>query len=126
MVIPHTMVAFAPTEQPRLKCVASYKACRFTWERGLETLVRTHEGPRKTSSSITGTVIDDDVFLGPSCVLTNVSNPRSQVKRHALYEATHLRRGCSVGANATIVCGITIGRYAFVGAGSVVTRNVAD
>lgn len=77
-------------------------------------------------SVYTGTVIEDDVFLGPSCVLTNVSNPRSQVNRHSLYEATYLRRGCTIGANATIVCGVTIGRYAFVGAGSVVTKNVAD
>jgi UDP-2-acetamido-3-amino-2,3-dideoxy-glucuronate N-acetyltransferase len=77
-------------------------------------------------SVYTGVVIEDDVFLGPSCVLTNVSNPRSQVNRHSLYETTHLRRGCSVGANATIVCGVTVGRYAFVGAGSVVTRDVPD
>jgi UDP-2-acetamido-3-amino-2,3-dideoxy-glucuronate N-acetyltransferase len=73
-----------------------------------------------------GVVIEDDVFLGPSCVLTNVTNPRSQVNRHSLYEKTLLRRGCTIGANATIVCGITIGRYAFVGAGSVVTKNVPD
>ena len=73
-----------------------------------------------------GTVIEDDVFLGPSCVLTNVANPRSQVNRHALYETTNLKRGCTVGANATILCGITVGRYAFVGAGSVVTRDVPD
>jgi UDP-2-acetamido-3-amino-2,3-dideoxy-glucuronate N-acetyltransferase len=77
-------------------------------------------------SVYTGTVIEDDVFLGPSCVLTNVTNPRSQVNRHSLYEATHLKRGCTVGANATIVCGVTIGRYAFVGAGSVVTKSVPD
>jgi UDP-2-acetamido-3-amino-2,3-dideoxy-glucuronate N-acetyltransferase len=77
-------------------------------------------------SVYTGVVIEDDVFLGPSCVLTNVSNPRSQVKRHSLYETTRLKRGCSVGANATIVCGVTVGRYAFVGAGSVVTKNVSD
>jgi UDP-2-acetamido-3-amino-2,3-dideoxy-glucuronate N-acetyltransferase len=77
-------------------------------------------------SVYTGTVIDDDVFLGPSCVLTNVSNPRSQVNRHSLYETTHLKRGCTIGANATIVCGVTIGRYAFVGAGSVVTKSVPD
>ena len=77
-------------------------------------------------SVYTGTVIEDDVFLGPSCVLTNVTNPRSQVNRHSLYESTQLRRGCTVGANATIVCGVTIGRYAFVGAGSVVTKNVPD
>src|SRR5262249_678232 len=61
-------------------------------------------------SVYTGVVVEDDVFLGPSCVLTNVSNPRSQVNRHSLYETTTLRRGCSVGANATIVCGATVGR----------------
>src|SRR5436853_4589688 len=77
-------------------------------------------------SVYTGALIDDDVFLGPSCVLTNVSNPRSQVNRHALYETTHLKRGCTIGANATIVCGVTIGRYAFVGAGAVVTKDVPD
>ena len=77
-------------------------------------------------SIYTGTVIEDDVFLGPSCVLTNVSNPRSQVNRHSLYESTQFRRGCTIGANATVVCGVTVGRYAFVGAGSVVTRSVSD
>jgi UDP-2-acetamido-3-amino-2,3-dideoxy-glucuronate N-acetyltransferase len=77
-------------------------------------------------SIYTGAVIEDDVFLGPSCVLTNVSNPRSQIIRHSLYEPTLLKRGCSIGANATIVCGTTIGRYAFVAAGSVVTRDVPD
>jgi UDP-2-acetamido-3-amino-2,3-dideoxy-glucuronate N-acetyltransferase len=77
-------------------------------------------------SIYTGTVIEDDVFLGPSCVLTNVTNPRSQVNRHSLYEKTLLRRGCSIGANATIVCGITIGRYAFIGAGAVVAKDVPD
>jgi UDP-2-acetamido-3-amino-2,3-dideoxy-glucuronate N-acetyltransferase len=73
-----------------------------------------------------GTVIEDDVFLGPSCVLTNVTNPRSQVVRRSLYEETLLRRGCSIGANATVVCGITIGRYAFVAAGAVVAKDVPD
>lgn len=73
-----------------------------------------------------GTDIEDDVFLGPSCVLTNVTNPRSQVVRKALYEKTLLKRGCSIGANATVVCGITIGRYAFVAAGAVVTKDVPD
>ena len=77
-------------------------------------------------SIYTGTIIEDDVFLGPSCVLTNVTNPRSQVNRHSLFERTLLRRGCSIGANATVVCGITIGRYAFVGAGAVVAKNVPD
>ena len=73
-----------------------------------------------------GTVIEDDVFLGPSCVLTNVTNPRSQVVRRSLYEKTLLRRGASIGANATLVCGTTVGRYAFVGAGAVVTKDVPD
>lgn len=77
-------------------------------------------------SIYTGTVIEDDVFLGPSCVLTNVTNPRSQVNRHSLYEQSLLRRGCTIGANATVVCGVTIGRYAFVAAGAVVSRDVPD
>lgn len=77
-------------------------------------------------SIYSGAVIEDDVFLGPSCVLTNVTNPRSQVNRHSLYEVTRFRRGCTIGANATIVCGITIGRYAFVAAGAVVARDVPD
>ncbi len=77
-------------------------------------------------SVYTGTVVEDDVFLGPSCVLTNVTNPRSQVNRHHLYERTLLRRGATVGANATIVCGVTIGRHAFIGAGAVVTTDVPD
>ena len=71
-----------------------------------------------------GVVIEDDVFLGPSCVLTNVINPRSHVSRKDEYRATRLRRGCSIGANATVVCGSEVGRYAFVGAGAVVTRDV--
>ncbi len=73
-----------------------------------------------------GVTLEEDVFLGPSCVLTNVSNPRSQVARRALYEKTLVRRGATIGANATIVCGITIGRYAFIAAGAVVTRDVPD
>ena len=77
-------------------------------------------------SVYTGAQIDDDVFLGPSCVFTNVSNPRSQVTRRHLYEQTHLKKGCTIGANATIVCGVKIGRYAFVGAGAVVTKDVPD
>lgn len=74
----------------------------------------------------TGTTIEDDVFLGPSCVLTNVTNPRSQVKRQSLYEETLIRRGATIGANATIVCGITLGRYCFIAAGAVVAKDVAD
>jgi UDP-2-acetamido-3-amino-2,3-dideoxy-glucuronate N-acetyltransferase len=77
-------------------------------------------------SIYSGAVIEDDVFLGPSCVLTNVTNPRSQVNRRALYERTLIRRGATIGANATLVCGISLGRYAFVGAGAVVTKDVPD
>ena len=77
-------------------------------------------------SIYTGAVLEDDVFCGPSCVFTNVNNPRSQIVRHHLYERTLVRRGASIGANATIVCGTTIGRYAFVGAGAVVTADVPD
>jgi UDP-2-acetamido-3-amino-2,3-dideoxy-glucuronate N-acetyltransferase len=73
-----------------------------------------------------GCELEDEVFLGPSCVLTNVSNPRSQVNRKNMYERTLMRRGATIGANATIVCGVTIGRYAFVAAGSVVTADVPD
>lgn len=77
-------------------------------------------------SIYSGTAIEDDVFLGPACVLTNVTNPRSQITRHSLYEKTYIRRGATIGANATIVCGVTVGRYAFVAAGSVVTKDVPD
>ncbi len=73
-----------------------------------------------------GVTIEDDVFLGPSCVLTNITNPRSQIVRKGLYEKTLIRRGATIGANATIVCGVTIGRYAFVGAGAVMRSNVPD
>lgn len=90
------------------------------------TLIGNNVKIQNNVSIYTGVVIEDDVFLGPSCVLTNVTNPRSQVNRHALYEQTLLKRGCTIGANATIVCGTTIGRYAFVGAGSVVTKDVPD
>lgn len=77
-------------------------------------------------SLYTGVELEDDVFCGPSCVFTNVSNPRSQIPRHSLYERTVVRRGATIGANATIVCGTVIGRYAFIGAGAVVTSDVAD
>lgn len=77
-------------------------------------------------SLYTGTTVEDDVFLGPSCVLTNVTNPRSQIVRHELYESTLIRRGATLGANATVVCGVTIGRYAFVAAGAVITGDVPD
>jgi len=77
-------------------------------------------------SIYTGAILEDDVFCGPSCVFTNVNNPRSQILRHHLYERTLVRRGASIGANATIVCGTTVGRYAFIGAGAVVAADVPD
>jgi UDP-2-acetamido-3-amino-2,3-dideoxy-glucuronate N-acetyltransferase len=75
-------------------------------------------------SVYTGVTCDDDVFLGPSCVFTNVTNPRSGVNRRGQYDKTHVGKGASIGANATIVCGHDIGEYAFVGAGAVVTKNI--
>ncbi len=77
-------------------------------------------------SVYTGVEIEDDVFCGPSCVFTNVINPRSQINRHSQYMRTLVRRGATIGANATIVCGATIGRYAFLGAGAVVRGDVPD
>lgn len=75
-------------------------------------------------SVYTGVTCDDDVFLGPSCVFTNVINPRSNVNRRGHYEKTHVGRGATIGANATIVCGNNIGAFAFIGAGAVVTKEV--
>jgi UDP-2-acetamido-3-amino-2,3-dideoxy-glucuronate N-acetyltransferase len=75
-------------------------------------------------SLYTGVTCGDDVFLGPSCVFTNVTNPRSAVNRRGKYAKTHVGRGASVGANATIVCGNDIGDFAFIGAGAVVTKDV--
>lgn len=77
-------------------------------------------------SVYSGVTCEDDVFLGPSCVFTNVRNPRSEIPRRDQYLATVIRRGATIGANATVVCGVEIGRYAFIGAGSVVTRSVPD
>ncbi len=71
-----------------------------------------------------GVVLEDDVFCGPSCVFTNVSTPRSHVSRREEYAETLVRRGASIGANATVVCGVTLGEYAFIGAGAVVTSDV--
>lgn len=77
-------------------------------------------------SIYTGVICEDDVFLGPSMVFTNVINPRSNVNRRGLYAKTTVKRGASIGANATIVCGNDIGAFAFIGAGSVVTKNIPD
>lgn len=75
-------------------------------------------------SIYTGVICEDDVFLGPSCVFTNVINPRSAINRRGEYAKTTVKRGATIGANATIVCGNDIGEYAFIGAGAVVTKNV--
>ena len=73
-----------------------------------------------------GVVLEDDVFCGPCCVFTNVINPRSHVSRKSEYQPTLVRRGASIGANATIVCGVTLGEYSFIGAGAVVRSDVPD
>ena len=73
-----------------------------------------------------GVTLEDDVFCGPSCVFTNVLNPRSHISRKHEYRPTLVRRGATIGANATVVCGTTLGRYAFIGAGAVVTADVPD
>jgi UDP-2-acetamido-3-amino-2,3-dideoxy-glucuronate N-acetyltransferase len=77
-------------------------------------------------SVYTGCILEDDVFCGPSMVFTNVVNPRSHINRKDQYKTTLVRRGASLGANCTVVCGTTIGEYAFVGAGSVITRDIPD
>jgi UDP-2-acetamido-3-amino-2,3-dideoxy-glucuronate N-acetyltransferase len=77
-------------------------------------------------SIYTGVICDDDVFLGPSMVFTNVINPRSAVNRKSEYAKTTVKTGASIGANATIVCGNDIGAFAFIGAGAVVTKDVPD
>ncbi len=77
-------------------------------------------------SIYTGVVIEDDVFCGPSMVFTNVINPRSHIERKSEYKDTLVKRGASIGANSTIVCGTTLGQYCFIGAGAVVTKDVPD
>jgi UDP-2-acetamido-3-amino-2,3-dideoxy-glucuronate N-acetyltransferase len=77
-------------------------------------------------SIYTGVVLEDDVFCGPSMVFTNVINPRSRMSRKDEFRTTLVKRGATIGANATVVCGVTLGRYCFVGAGGVITRDVPD
>ena len=77
-------------------------------------------------SVYTGVICEDEVFLGPSAVFTNVINPRSAVSRKEEYKPTLVQKGATIGANATIVCGVIIGKYAFIGAGAVVTKNIPD
>lgn len=77
-------------------------------------------------SIYTGVILEDDVFCGPSAVFTNVVNPRSHLPRKDEYRTTRVMRGASIGANATVICGVTLGRYSFIGAGAVVTRDISN
>ena len=89
-----------------------------------DTVIGSNVKIQNNVSLYAGCHLEDDVFLGPSCVFTNVINPRSEIVRHHLYETIHVCRGATVGANATIVCGSTIGQFAFIAAGAVVTKDV--
>lgn len=89
-----------------------------------EVIIGNHVKIQNNVSVYTGVTCDDYVFLGPSCVFTNVINPRSAINRRGQYSKTHVGEGATIGANATIVCGNDIGRYAFIGAGSVITKEV--
>jgi UDP-2-acetamido-3-amino-2,3-dideoxy-glucuronate N-acetyltransferase len=91
-----------------------------------DVILGTNVKVQNNVSIYTGVICEDDVFLGPSMVFTNVINPRSAINRKAEYAKTTVKRGASIGANATIVCGNDIGRYAFIGAGAVVTKHVRD
>jgi len=89
-------------------------------------IIGDHVKIQNNVSVYAGVIVEDDVFLGPSCVFTNVVNPRSQINRRSEYMQTLVKRGATIGANATIVCGATIGRYAFIGAGAVVRGDAPD
>ena len=91
-----------------------------------EVTIGTNVKIQNNVSLYTGVVIEDDAFLGPSMVFTNVINPRSHVSRREEYQATLVKRGASIGANATILCGVTLGQYCFVGAGAVVSKDIPD
>ena len=93
---------------------------------GNDVTVGSHVKIQNNVSLFTGVQLEDYVFCGPSCVFTNVINPRSEIVRRGNYLPTRVRRGATIGANATIVCGSTIGRYAFIGAGAVVRGDVPD
>jgi UDP-2-acetamido-3-amino-2,3-dideoxy-glucuronate N-acetyltransferase len=91
-----------------------------------DVVIGNHVKIQNNVSVYAGTCIEDDVFLGPSCVLTNVTNPRSEISRKNLYEKILIKKGATIGANATILCGVTIGRYAFAAAGAVITSDIPD
>lgn len=91
---------------------------------GPSVTIGNHVKVQNNVSIYQGVICEDDIFLGPSMVFTNVINPRSFIMRRHEFKTTHLKKGCTIGANATIVCGVTIGEYALIGAGSTVTKNV--
>jgi UDP-2-acetamido-3-amino-2,3-dideoxy-glucuronate N-acetyltransferase len=91
-----------------------------------EVLLGNNVKVQNNVSIYTGVICEDDVFLGPSMVFTNVTNPRSALVRRDQYQKTLVKKGATIGANATILCGHVIGRFAFIGAGTVVTKDVAD
>lgn len=93
---------------------------------GREVVIGDHVKIQNNVSVYTGVTLEDEVFCGPSCVFTNVTNPRAEIARRHRYERTMVKRGATIGANATILCGITIGRYGFIGAGAVVCDDVPD
>ena len=90
-----------------------------------DVVLGNHVKVQNNVSIYTGVVCEDDVFLGPSMVFTNVTNPRSAINRRGQYAATLVKRGATIGANSTIVCGHNIGEFAFIGAGAVVTKDIA-
>ncbi len=90
------------------------------------TVIGNHVKIQNNVSVYNGVILEDYVFCGPSMVFTNVINPRSEIERKSEFKTTLVRRGATIGANATIVCGVTIGRYALIGAGAVVTTDVPD
>jgi UDP-2-acetamido-3-amino-2,3-dideoxy-glucuronate N-acetyltransferase len=91
-----------------------------------DVIVGDHVKIQNNVSLYTGVILEDEVFCGPSVVFTNVINPRSHIVRKHEYRRTLVKKGATLGANCTIICGVTIGRYAFIGAGAVVTRDVPD
>jgi len=91
-----------------------------------QTILGNNVKVQNNVSVYTGVVCENDVFLGPSCVFTNVINPRSFISRKEEFRTTLVKKGATIGANATIICGVTIGEYALIGAGAVVTKDVPD
>lgn len=91
-----------------------------------DTIIGNNVKIQNNVSIYLGVIIEDDVFLGPSMVFTNVKNPRSHVERKNEFRTTRVRQGATIGANATVICGVALGRYSFVGAGAVITRDVPD